>query len=179
VFFDFLSAHGAFAPLAFQAQNMNLSPGGKQSILQDTIIPSDDPNIPAELCGKPQTMYLLADPSNPDAGPCTKGIQVILQEQGLWHFYKKRQAKLKLPPLQLKCPTCCLSAQNQDASKQTALLMEEAHKQVFFLTEDQAFASINNAEPKSHGHQDQDSTSCCWLKIMLLQSDFLNKKPLL
>ncbi|EHS62977.1 uncharacterized protein PGTG_21344 [Puccinia graminis f. sp. tritici CRL 75-36-700-3] len=54
--FNCSSAHGTYSPSALQAQNMNLSSGGKQGLSQDTVIPSDDPNIPIELRGTPQTV---------------------------------------------------------------------------------------------------------------------------
>ena len=42
--FDQSSAHGAFAPDALNAKEMNVNPGGKQHRMHSTIIPNDVPN---------------------------------------------------------------------------------------------------------------------------------------
>jgi hypothetical protein len=82
--FDCSLAHGVFAKTALQAQNMNLNPRGKQSHLQDSIIPCDKPCIPLHLCGLPQQFtYDKAHP-NPQLAGQTKGIKAILHKQGLW-----------------------------------------------------------------------------------------------
>ncbi|KIK94349.1 hypothetical protein PAXRUDRAFT_25963 [Paxillus rubicundulus Ve08.2h10] len=61
--FDQSSAHGAFAKDALNVKDMNVWPGGKQRIMHDTYIPSDNPN--PELHGRKQTMIFVDDlPSN-------------------------------------------------------------------------------------------------------------------
>jgi hypothetical protein len=129
-------------------------------------------------------MVFPRDPNNPSAQPVAKGIQVVLQEWGLWYFHSKQQSNAKLPPLNLKCATCRLSAQKRDAAKRSAVLIGAALAKGYFLTKDQASAleSTENLTPaKNQGPQVPDNTltTCCWSKIMLLQSDFVNEKPLL
>jgi hypothetical protein len=47
--FDCSLAHGVYANSALRLENMNLNPGGKQSILRDLFIPTNDPLIPSHL----------------------------------------------------------------------------------------------------------------------------------
>lgn len=62
--FDCSLAHEAYGPTAIRVQNMNIGPGSKQSKLCNTIIPSNDHNIPAELWSKPQAMIFPPDYHN-------------------------------------------------------------------------------------------------------------------
>ena len=58
-FFDQSSAHGAHAPDAPNAKEMNVKPGGKRQKMHDTVIPHDNPN-PA-LRGRAQWMVFPMD----------------------------------------------------------------------------------------------------------------------
>src|ERR1700761_932457 len=83
--FDQSSAHNAFAKDALNVRNMNVRPGGKQSIMHDTIIPHDNPN--PKLRGKVQSMVF---PSNhPTHANQPKGIAEVLCERGLYNLVTK------------------------------------------------------------------------------------------
>jgi hypothetical protein len=56
-FFDQSSAHGAYAPDALNAKEMNVKPGGKQWAMHPTTIPMNNPNL--ALCGQLQLMVFL------------------------------------------------------------------------------------------------------------------------
>jgi hypothetical protein len=78
--FDCSSAHGAYSKSALRVNSMNLSPGGKQSLLCNTVIPCDNPCIPEHLCGQPQSLvYNLSHPIHPGKA---KGVWAVLEERG-------------------------------------------------------------------------------------------------
>jgi hypothetical protein len=58
-FFNQLSAHGAFAKDALNANEMNVKPGGNERRMHVTFIPDDNLNL--ALCGQPQNMIFLDD----------------------------------------------------------------------------------------------------------------------
>jgi hypothetical protein len=61
---------------------MNLNSGGKQSLLQDSVIPTENPCIPFHLRGQPQSfVFNQSHPIFP-AGKA-KGVQAILEERGI------------------------------------------------------------------------------------------------
>ncbi|PLW22371.1 hypothetical protein PCASD_15904 [Puccinia coronata f. sp. avenae] len=183
--FDCSSAHGAFAPLALRVQNMNLNPGGKQAVLRDTVIPSDDPRIPPHLHGRVQKFSY--NPSHPDptrAGK-PKGVQAILQERGFWSYYTQKRREAKQPPLKFHCAECSLSNKKKDAITQSARLIQEAASNGYFLSEEQCVDELleNDSTNIDSNLADLGDTSsnneCCWSKILSQQSDFVNERPLL
>jgi hypothetical protein len=89
--FDCSLAHGAYVKLALRVQNMNLNPGGKKSLLQDSMIPTDNPCIPIHLCGQPQSF--LFNQSHPMFPGKAKGVRAILEERGLWNPYSQKVRK--------------------------------------------------------------------------------------
>ncbi|KAF8747109.1 hypothetical protein RHS01_11445 [Rhizoctonia solani] len=82
LFVDQSSAHNAYAADALNAWKMNVTPGGKQPIMHNTIIPSNNPN--PMLCGQPQAMTFPA--THPEYPNQPKGMEQILREQGLWEL---------------------------------------------------------------------------------------------
>lgn len=168
--FDCSSAHEAYGPSALRVQNMNMSPGGKRGHLRSTAIPSDDPNIPSELRGLPQAMIFSDDHPDIKLRGQPKGIKVVLQERGLWEFYTKKTESLKIPPLIMKCSACKTSGINQDAQNRAARVIQEEEARGYFMSDQEC------------GVQEilgTDTKDCCWSKILSLQSDFVNEKPLL
>ncbi|KAF8480617.1 hypothetical protein JB92DRAFT_3133121 [Gautieria morchelliformis] len=84
-FFDQSSAHGAFAPDALNAKEMNVKPGGKQRKMHATFIPNDNPT--PELHSQPQQMVfpenLTVDDPNYEFQGQSKGMHIVLEERGL------------------------------------------------------------------------------------------------
>jgi hypothetical protein len=97
--FDCSSAHKSFGPSALQVQNINLSSGGKQAQLRDTIIPMDDPLIPEHLRGQRQETCYPANYQIPQLAGQPKGVQQVLIKRGLWQYYTAAQVKSGLPIL--------------------------------------------------------------------------------
>lgn len=82
--FDCSSAHEAFGPNVLCANTRELRPGGQQKKIQDTVIPSNNPEIPTHLQGLPQLIeFPLNHPDQALAGQ-PKGIRIVLEEQVLW-----------------------------------------------------------------------------------------------
>ncbi|EFP90325.1 uncharacterized protein PGTG_16351 [Puccinia graminis f. sp. tritici CRL 75-36-700-3] len=113
--FDCSLAHEAFGPSALRAQKMNLGPGGKQSHLRDTVIPSNDPHIPEVLQGQPQMMCYPSNHLDPSLDGQPKGIKQVLTERGLWQYYSGTRNQARLPPLNLKCKQCLASGAVKEA----------------------------------------------------------------
>jgi len=65
-FFDQSSAHGAHAPDALNAKDMNVKLGGKQRVMHPTTVPMDNPSL--SLRGRSQLMVFPSDlsPSDPN-----------------------------------------------------------------------------------------------------------------
>jgi hypothetical protein len=80
--FDQSSAHAAFAKDAPNVKNMNVGPGGSQSLLHDTTIPMDNPH--PELRGQPQSMLIRPGHQLFDKYPNKpKGMKLVLKELGI------------------------------------------------------------------------------------------------
>ncbi|POV96989.1 hypothetical protein PSHT_14830 [Puccinia striiformis] len=133
--FDCSSAHGAFSPSALN--NMNLSPGGKQSRLRDSIIPSDDPAIPVHLRGQHQIFCYDSLHPNPDLAGKPKGVQAILEERGLWQHYSQKAHEAGKPKIRLQCPDCATSNSKKDVIARSARLIRQAEGIGYFLPQDQ------------------------------------------
>ncbi|EFP79994.2 uncharacterized protein PGTG_05219 [Puccinia graminis f. sp. tritici CRL 75-36-700-3] len=158
--FDCSSEHGAFSKTVLRVQNMNLKPGGKQSHLRDSIIPYP------KLAGQ------------------AKGVQTILEERGLWQHYRSKARENGKPALKLRCDSCAMSNMRKDATKQSAKLLRQAKDTGYFLSQEQCVNEImatNSSSPDVVVNQDEsnNSSTCCWSKIMSCQSDFVNERPLL
>ena len=86
--FDCSSAHEGLAKDALNVNNMGVRPGGKQSHLQDTIIPLNNPP-PKPNCPdtRGQTQQMVYPSDHPDEKLCglPKGMKVVLQEwESVW-----------------------------------------------------------------------------------------------
>ncbi|KAI7953739.1 hypothetical protein MJO28_006286 [Puccinia striiformis f. sp. tritici] len=179
--FDCSSAHGAFSPSALN--NMNLSPGGKQSRLRDSIIPSDDPAIPVHLRGQHQIFCYDSLHPNPDLAGKPKGVQAILEERGLWQHYSQKAHEAGKPKIRLQCPDCATSNSKKDAIARSARLIRQAEGIGYFLPQDQCvqeeMAATQTPNLSNVVSETTTNNSCCWSKILSLQSDFANERPLL
>ena len=162
-FFDQSSAHGAFAPNALNAKDMNVKPGGKQRIMPDTIIPLNNPH--PDLHGKPQQMVfptdlLPNDPNFPYRGQ-PKGMRQILDERGLILVLAAANGG-KYPVGE--CQFCKASRETQEH------LTHEAQ------------AVVAGDEPDGTADdvmQPGTSSTCCMRKCLASELDFQAEKPLL
>lgn len=115
MFFDQSSAHNAFASNALNARKMNVTPGGKQPAMHDTIIPLDNPH--PTLRGQPQSM-VFEDTHFEHPGKL-KGMEQGLKERGLWDILVTTAGGKR--PLG-RCKSCKASA----ASREKALTEAQA-----------------------------------------------------
>lgn len=167
--FDCSSAHESCGPTALQVSNMNLASAGKKPCLRDTTIPTNDPRIPSELQGAPQSMVYPIDNPDPTLAGKPKGVRCVLSERGLWDFYEAKAKEKGKKPV-LHCTTCKLSSTKRDLAAQEERLQREKEAQESFeMGKDPVIPSIENL----------DDPTCCASKILSLQSDFMNEKPLL
>ncbi|KAI7941392.1 hypothetical protein MJO29_013466 [Puccinia striiformis f. sp. tritici] len=173
--FDCSSAHGAFSPSALKVQNMNLSPGA--------IIPSDDPAIPVHLRRQHQNFCYDSLHPNPNLAGKPKGVQAILEEHGLWQHYSQKAHEAGKPKMRLQCPDCATSNRKKDVIARSARLIRQAEGIGYFLPQDQCLQEEMAADqtPNLSDVVSETTTnnSCCWSKILSLQSDFTNERPLL
>jgi hypothetical protein len=116
-----------------------------------------------------------------------KGIQAILQERGLWDYYRAKQCKEGQAPLKLRCTHCIKSNAQKDAVERSERLVRQAKECGYFLPQEQSISELLSSDASLNDEINQPitelspelSTSCCWSKIMASQSDFLNEQPLL
>ncbi|EFP74316.1 uncharacterized protein PGTG_00272 [Puccinia graminis f. sp. tritici CRL 75-36-700-3] len=182
--FDCSSAHDAYAKTALRVQNMNLSPGGKQSLLRDSVIPTDDPCIPTHLRGLPQTFFYNASHPNPKLAGKAKGVQAIFEERGLWQHYSAKAKQEKKPSLNLRCSICAASNIQKDVIERSARLVRQAEESGYFLPHKQSLSEIDVPDDSHNEIINQIPTqsntkTCCWSMILSCQSDFTNERPLL
>ena len=112
--FDNATSHSAYTADALRASSMNLRPGGAQQPLRSGI---------NSLTGEIQAMV------QPDGTP--KGLQMVLQERGLWRPRLRVQCRRPDGKKNKQClngGTCCaraLIAQESDFKAQKSRLEEE------------------------------------------------------
>ena len=161
--FDQSSAHGAFAKDALNAKDMNVQPGGKQRIMHNTLIPTDNPN--PSLRGICQTMVFSQDlpPSHPDykfhGQP--KGMQHVLEERGLLTKLEAANGGKVVG----ECATCKMSHKALDQ----------------LLREAQAAADepLEEAGGNAVLRVDSSRVDCCMKKMIANEQDFRSEKPLI
>lgn len=159
---------------------MNIGPGSKQSKLCNTIIPSNDHNIPAELWSKPQAMIFPPDYHNSSLARKAKVIWIVLEKCGLGYYYKT-QARILGKFFTGDCGDCKKSGLTQDAKQRAQDQVKEAEAHSFFM--DPIQSSLNqDCESKASlksNTLDQVASRfiCCGHKALGLQSDFCNEKP--
>jgi hypothetical protein len=82
--FDCAFAHEGLALDALNVNNMNVHPGGKQTLMCNTIIPLTNPapnNGKNDKCGQPQTMVYLLDHPDLNLVGKVKGMAAVVGEQ--------------------------------------------------------------------------------------------------
>ncbi|POW01191.1 hypothetical protein PSHT_12661 [Puccinia striiformis] len=176
--FDCSSAHEAFGPQALRVQNMNLGPGGKQSRLRDTIIPTNDTRIPEGLRGQPQSMCFPTDYEVQSLAGQPKGIQQVLAERGLFQYYCGAQNDAQLPPLRLKCKQCSASGAVKDAEARARNAVKQAEARGYSIDQESCFREELGTTTSASALPSK-LKDCCWSQIMANQSDFLAERPLL
>ena len=166
--FDQSSAHGAFAPDALNAKEMNMGSGGNQRRMHDTVIPDNNPD--PLLRGKPQSMVFPEDlpPSHPyyEYRGKAKGMRIVLEERGfLAHISAANGGKRLLA----ECANCKMSQQARDKlARETAAATNEF-----------SFDADSDDEDAATEDAVHPSSTCCMRRVISLQQDFINEKPLL
>ena len=169
--FDCSSAHEGLATDALNVNNMNVNPGGKQRHLRTTVIPETNPP-PKPGCtdtrGQTQTMVYPEDHPDPKLQGKPKGMKAVLQErESVWDELTRRCGS-KAPVG--KCGGCSKSQAKKDAERRVA--EAEAMGQEDTLADtDIAQADEPIAAPTNDW--------CCMHRVLSLQDDFANEKPLL
>jgi len=82
--FDCSSAHEGLAVDALNVNKMNVHPGGKQTMMRDTVVPLNNPapeNGESDMRGHLQTMVYACNHLNPDLVGKAKGMAAIVKEQ--------------------------------------------------------------------------------------------------
>lgn len=168
--FDCSSAHEGLAADALNVNNMNVNPGGKQKLLRDTIIPLNNPPPQpgkADTRGMPQSMIFSQDHPDEKLRGIAKGMkEVLCERESVWDEFEKRCKKVVG-----KCKACTTSQIKKDAERRVA--EAEAMGQESSLT-DAEVAEANSTVPLAPPDE-----WCCAYRVLSLQDDFVNEKPLL
>ncbi len=168
--FDCSSNHEGFVPDALNVNNMNVNPGGKQMRMHSTVIPANNPPPTSpgkdDSHGKVQLMvYIDDDPKVPvELQGKPKGMKAILQEQhSIWDRLVLETPNHK--PIGT-CEICWMSQAAKDAA--TCVAAAEA-----------SGGDVNDMLAEALDDPLSTLDWCCMTCILLLQSDFMNEKPLI
>ena len=168
--FDCSSAHEGLAADALNVNNMNVNPGVKQKHLRSTTISLDNP---APKPGCPDTRGLQQDMVYPHDHPTAelrgqpKGMKAVLQERAsVWDELSERCGGKVVG----KCKGCTKSQAKKDA--EWCVAAAEAMGQEDTLEE----ADLAQAEQPGTAERD---VWCCMHRVLSLQTDFANEKPML
>lgn len=169
--FDCSSAHEGLAPDALNVNHMNKKPGGKQRHLRSTTIPLSNPPPKSgrlDTRGQPQDLSFSTDHPDPTLRGKPKGMQAVLQERvSVWDKMLDMNNG-KVPPG--KCGQCAKSQVKKDAEKRVA--EAEAMGQEDTI---EAQDLVDAHDPAS----DPTSDWCCMYRVLSLQDDFANEKPMI
>jgi len=163
--FDCSSAHEAYADDALMVHKMNRGPGGQQPKMHDTVIPGTDiiqSMVYSDDCTE-------RDGNGESLAGKAKGMEQVLLERGLLEDLAKASRGGK--PVGV-CATCKMSQVARDkAAKAAKSCQEEA---------DSGIDGISDRYECEAEVQDLDRPgNCCMQRILSLQPDFKNEKPLL
>ncbi|TFK67503.1 hypothetical protein BDN72DRAFT_913924 [Pluteus cervinus] len=164
--FDCSSAHEAYASDALLAHKMNRNPSGQQPIMHDTYNPAT---------GQVQSMVFSAnykgiDKDGNSLAGRPKGMEQVLRERRLLEPLQKKHKKFHGV-----CAYCKKSQAARDAVQKEA---REKQDEV----EGSGLPSLNTRGISQHDIDDNDpnrSADCCMQRVLSLQEDFLQEKPLL
>ena len=144
---------------------MNRGPGGKQPTMRDTIIPGT---------GQPQSMNFPADYSGVDADGVSlagkpKGMEQVLRERGLLSVLEAKHGKKVVGV----CSTCKLSqAAREKAIKEAKSKEDEIDGSGVPSLGDRGVSQMEDLDLERE-------TDCCMQRLLSLQQDFREEKPLL
>ena len=162
--FDCSSAHEALAKDTLNVNNMGI----KQSHLQDTIIPlNNPPPKPGRPDTQGQTQWMVYPPDHMDVKlrGLPKGMKAILQEwESVWDQWMDR-CKGKAPIGQ--CKHCMKSEVKKDAERRVAAA--EAMGQEDMAVEEDLTRS---QEPENI---ELTNDWCCMSRVLSLQEDFAHR----
>ncbi|KII94474.1 hypothetical protein PLICRDRAFT_50427 [Plicaturopsis crispa FD-325 SS-3] len=170
--FNCSSAHEGLAPDALNINNMNVGPGGKQTLMRDTVIPATNPPPkPGALNtrGIKQTLVYPSSHPDPTLAGKAKGMKQVLQKRvSVYDELISRVGGEK--KVVGKCGQCRKSQVQKDAARRVAAA--EAAGQ-----ED----GLNEGDLDQAAVEEEDSADkwCCIYRVLSLQDDFVNEKPML
>jgi hypothetical protein len=171
--FDCSSSHEGLAKDALNVNNMGVRSGGKQSHLRDTIIPlNNPPPKPGRPDTRGQIQKMVYPSDHPDEKLCglPKGMRVVLQErESVWDRLVE-SCKGKAPVG--KCKDCTKSEVKKDAERRVA--EAEAMGQEDTVAEEDIARSQETVESRN-----EPNDWCCMYRVLSLQEDFVNEKPML
>lgn len=166
--FDCSSAHESYASDALLVHKMNRYPGGKQPRMRDTIIPGTDQIqsmvFPDDYKGVDKDNNLLAGKP--------KGMEQVLAERNLLSVLevaaKSRGGKI--------VGICELCRASQAERERVAREAKSRQAEVEGLEPGcLARFGVSDLDEQNNGHPN----GCCMQRLLSLQDDFKNEKPLL
>lgn len=167
--FDCSSSHEGLASNALNANNLNDNPGGKQTLMCDTIIPLTNPPPKTgeiDTRGLPQTMVFPHDHPDSTLAGKAKGMLAIVKERR--SVYDRLVLEVGGEKKVFgKCAECRKSAAKKDAERRVA--MAEMAGQEDSLDD----ADLDQVETV----EEQKDEWCCLHRVILLQEDYTNEKP--
>ena len=170
--FDCSSAHEGLASDALNVNKMNVNPGGKQTLMRDTIIPDSNPppnQGRADTRGLPQSLVYPMDHPNPELVGKAKGMKAVIQERV--SVYDKLVEEVGGEKKVVgKCESCRKSQVKKDAERRVA--MAEASGQEDTIDE-------SDLEAAEGPGIENSSRWCCLYRVVSLQDDFINEKPMI
>lgn len=178
--FDCSSAHEAFGEDALNVNNMNVNPGGRGARkMRNTTIPIDNPapqhdGIP-DTRGMPQSLVFPDDHPDPNLAGQPKGmLQVLRERASVWHRLTDGGKKKPVG----HCKNCKMSQAKRDALARVAAA--EAAGQDHQIREelDSMAEHENGGSPELELERERDDW-CCAKRVLSLQRDFQEEKPLL
>ncbi|TDL14382.1 hypothetical protein BD410DRAFT_817185 [Rickenella mellea] len=173
--FDCSSAHEAFAPDALNVNNMNVNPGGKQTLMHDTIIPLDNPPPKPgwpDTRGQRQSMVYAQSHSDRNLAGKAKGMAAVLRERtAVWDKLCEAQGgEKKVVGI---CKVCKLSQAHKDALRRVALAEQAGQEDM--LSDSDLEQAMAQAPPEDLS----EDKWCCMKKVLSNQTDFIEEKPMI